>query len=174
MESYEGDGVETCDTIVPQIVAISPTIGSIDEPTLVDISFIYTGYMSEYLRTSASCRFGALIIRAENVTNSTMQCRIPHRPPMTVDVRISLNNADWSRENVLFEFKQHFNVFVIMQFMFIYALIVFGVAAGIWKLVSIFKSEGQQEEAKPFLSRATKSQGVGFARKKRIKERFGP
>jgi hypothetical protein len=173
METYEGDGINICETIVPEIVAISPTEGSMDEATLVQISFLYPVTVSEYHRHSPTCRFGSLTIHGENVTNSSMLCRVPPRAPGTVDVQISLNGADWSRGRVVFVFRQRFHLLLIMQFVFIYAVLVFAVATGIWKLVSLARPE-PQEETRAFITGRKKSKGVGFGRKKGIKERFGP
>jgi hypothetical protein len=171
LEDYEGDGISRCDVIVPQLVALSPTTAYSDVGTWIHVSFIFAGRNWEWRRNSAACRFGSYIAAAVNVTDSTMECRAPPHHPDTVEVAISIDGTNWSKERFLFVYRTEFNVFSILPIVLMYVAVIVAMATVIWRLIGRNPGAAPMEEAKAFLTNRKKSRGVGLAKKKK---RYGP
>jgi hypothetical protein len=174
MERFEGDGIDVCDSIIPQIVGIAPSFGYSEESTLVTVSFLYQLSNLDYMGSTIYCRFGSVMMSAENLTDTTLQCRVHARPPQSVEVSISFDGMIWSRERFIFVYKRRFHMKTILPLVFLYGILILGVAAVIWTFAGRLKGEAKPDETEAFLWNQKKSKGVGFVGKKGVKQRLGP
>lgn len=164
---YKGDGVNNCDAVFPRIVAMTPLDGFADRPTEVNISYIYDVEETDYSYLRAYCRFGLIFVVADNVTNTTITCTSPARPPQTVNVAISFDQVTWSKEDFQFVYKNRFSLVSILPMVLLYGLALAGISAILWKVYGDNNvSKATQEEKASFLGNG-KKKGVGFHKKNR-------
>lgn len=165
---YKGDGVKHCEAILPRIVEMTPVDGFADRPTQVNISYIYDVAESDYTYVRAYCRFGLIFVVADNVTDKTITCTSPARPPQTVNVAISFDQVTWSNEDFKFVYKNRFSLASILPMVLLYGVILAVISAVLWKVYgSRNLSKATQEEKASFLGGTGKGKGVGFHKKNR-------
>jgi hypothetical protein len=148
---------------VPQILSIKPNSCFQDEEAMVNISFYYPGTVGR----SAFCRFGSVFVRAQSITNSTIQCRAPLRAPQVVNFAVSFDSTLWSKEDFRFTFKEYWrgrliiNVSVYLTMSLILLLLIgFAFCRKKSRVGKVTKEEGA-----PFLP-GKRSKGVAFSRRK--------
>jgi hypothetical protein len=137
MDDYEGDGLEHCDHILPQIVSLSPSEGHTDSPTIVNVSFVYPVKDAHSRQIGPTCKFGSSTVLGKLVTSSILQCVVPGRPaPVVVPVSVTFDGRYWSNDDFTFSFTSRIGFSDVLPLVIIYGIAVIGMAAVAAKLIT--------------------------------------
>jgi hypothetical protein len=174
LDFYFGDGVDSCEPTVPEVVGLLPDYGYSEDFTPVFINFVYPVVHGEYLRRTAFCRFGAAIVPADYAGEALIQCRSPPHPPGLVDFAISFDAEVWSREAVIFEYRQQFAIMAALPFLFLCGVLILVVFSSLCKMCRGSGKNNDEVEIPPIVAvEPNDDRTVGFRRKGGARRRHG-
>lgn len=131
IKGYEGDGVETCRSIPPKIVDISPqqiSTSKLMEKPDIHITFLFDTFYTH----EAYVDFGGRVVKTYDIRDSTITCPIPPYLRGSTKIRISFNNQDWSTTDIelqvkgeLFDTENVFIAFIVCVLLITCARVIY-------------------------------------------------
>jgi hypothetical protein len=159
---YSGDGITSCERIYPELRALAPSAGFIDENTRVNISYHYP--VKSWLdRWNPECRFGDAVVGGVADSEELLHCTAPANPPGEVEVAIAFGDGFWSREAATFVYRKRFGVIVIGPMVAMYALAV----AGLGVLLGFVCEKRKGRRKRGSEGRPLSGMNAGFRRKRK-------
>ena len=101
---YHGDGIFDCSLDIPSLISFSPSNGTTNGGTNIQIHFAYSNNNKEKNPDVAYCRFGALVVRSESVSDTIITCQTPPHRAKPAFLSISFDTITWSKDDVFFNF----------------------------------------------------------------------
>ena len=102
-KGFEGDGINECSPIIPDLVSIEPTSGGSTGGQTVIIK-LAEEIVNDNNHHSLFIKFGTVVARATSLNSTQIKCVTPPHAPDVCEIMVSGDLKKWKKSNIKYEY----------------------------------------------------------------------